>query len=209
MTMQTEMSEQEAAEKMHMVDAAMDATRRLSSAAFLVMYRLIDHGDYEAAPPPDEIAEEVHMSPRKVKRVMRELIDAGLIDERKLDDAGWINIDVGDFHHQEWIAGPNRNIWFEDREQFEEYSRDPEAWSAKYVGLSVEDYREWIRLKGRALCGATTKGGKPCQSVVAWPLDGEAAEWKALHRKVACKAHGGECHGRRRQNSFHCRLPGE
>ena len=161
-----EMSEQEAAEKMHMVDAAMDATRRLSSAAFLVMYRLIDHGDYEAAPPPDEIAEEVHMSPRKVKLVMRELIDAGLIDERKLDDAGWINIDVGDFHHQEWIAGPNRNIWFEDREQFEEYSRDPEAWSAKYVGLSVEDYREWIRLKGRALCGATTKGGKPCRTIV-------------------------------------------
>lgn len=69
------------------------------------------------------------------------------------------------------------------------FNADPDAFAAKHVGLSGEDYAEWIELEGCPRCGGRTKSGAPCRMQVAGMSD--AAVWKAKHRKLYCANHGG------------------
>ncbi len=72
-----------------------------------------------------------------------------------------------------------------------EFLSDPDSFAAKYFGLSLDQYIEWIDVNGCALCGCKTKKGKPCRGVVVGrPM--RASEWKATHREMACFVHGGD-----------------
>ena len=86
-----------------------------------------------------------------------------------------------------------------DQDELAEYLADPDLFAAEYLGLTIDQYREWIALEGAALCGERTKAGHPCRSVVKYCDD--PAEWLELHRSVACVNHGGEKYrkGRRGQ----------
>ena len=70
------------------------------------------------------------------------------------------------------------------------YVADPDLFAAKYLGITVELYYEWLECEGVALCGERTKSGRPCRNVVK--CCDNAMEWQEWHRSVACVAHGGE-----------------
>ena len=72
--------------------------------------------------------------------------------------------------------------------EVEEYNLDNIGYTARAFGLSVPEYREWIKLYGVALCGGRTKGGGQCRNGVGGAY-GDAAEWKARHRKTFCHCH--------------------
>jgi len=75
-----------------------------------------------------------------------------------------------------------------DEEEVAAYDADPDLWAADYFGLTLEQYREWIRTDGTPLCGATTKAGKPCP-VPLGPVQQQITPWLALHRNGLCCAH--------------------
>jgi hypothetical protein len=77
-------------------------------------------------------------------------------------------------------------------QQVSEYQRDPDGFAAAYFALSRDEYQRWIERNGVALCGGTTKSGKPCSNPLTGGYQLKANEWKARHRAEYCKTHGGE-----------------
>jgi hypothetical protein len=71
--------------------------------------------------------------------------------------------------------------------QIAEWQADPDLFAARHFGLTVDEYREWIELNGKALCGKLTKSGRPCNAAFGFQLD--VGEWKRRHRREACHAH--------------------
>jgi hypothetical protein len=69
------------------------------------------------------------------------------------------------------------------------YDSHPDSFAAQHFGLTIDQYREWVRLDGAALCGATTRAGKPCGCILGNQLD--ASDWARRHRKEFCHSHLG------------------
>lgn len=86
--------------------------------------------------------------------------------------------------------GGSEEVYVDD-EQAARWQADPDACAARYFGMTVEEYREWIAVDGYASCGALTKDGRPCRAALAHPHGGQldAREWKRCHRVEACHAH--------------------
>jgi hypothetical protein len=80
-------------------------------------------------------------------------------------------------------------LWLSENEA-REFKADPDLYAAHYLGLTKEEYLEWIRLEGAALCSERTKSGAQCRAVVSYHPD-EAMQWKQRHRMIPCKAHRG------------------
>jgi hypothetical protein len=70
------------------------------------------------------------------------------------------------------------------------YRADPDQFAADEVGLSKDEYREWVALDGMALCGERTKSGALCKNLIS-RIQLSAKDWKARHRQGACHSHGG------------------
>lgn len=75
-----------------------------------------------------------------------------------------------------------------DDDEMIAYIRDPDGWAANYYGLSKVDYIEWTTLDGAAMCRGRTANGDPCRNLTGGSQL-EASDWKAAHRKKACKIH--------------------
>lgn len=71
------------------------------------------------------------------------------------------------------------------------YNMDPDAYAAALCGLTKFEYLQWVDLDGAPLCGHRTKSGDLCRNIIG-PIQLDAREWKARHRKLNCVAHGGE-----------------
>jgi hypothetical protein len=57
---------------------------------------------------------------------------------------------------------------------------------------TVEQYREWIEVRGTALCSERTKRGRLCSLPIAsGGIMTSPDEWLAKHRSEPCKIHGG------------------
>jgi hypothetical protein len=85
-------------------------------------------------------------------------------------------------------------VYIITEEQAARWEADPDLCAARYFGLSVEEYREWIKLDGQPLCGKRTKRGRPCGALLKkgdYHFDARerASEWKRRHRKESCHAH--------------------
>jgi MT-A70 len=67
-----------------------------------------------------------------------------------------------------------------------QYNADPDLFAAKYLGFnSVDEYREWIKLSGMALCSERTRSGRLCRlNVSGGSLS--PAEWLERHRSEPC-----------------------
>lgn len=90
-------------------------------------------------------------------------------------------------------------------DEVELFKKDPDAFAAKFFGLSKADYLEWNELDGEPLCCALTKSGRECKGRVAhWRIEEQrelrrktyrvdgpdyAASWKTLHRQYPCSLH--------------------
>src|SRR5262245_52908727 len=72
------------------------------------------------------------------------------------------------------------------------FKANPDAFAAAYYSLTVDEYREWIALEGKALCGAKTKRGRECRAVIRGGHHCGSVEWKRLHRQWYCHAHAAE-----------------
>jgi hypothetical protein len=78
-----------------------------------------------------------------------------------------------------------------DKREAAAYDADPDGWVADYLGLTIAEYYEFVDRDGIAMCGATTKAGRPCRNhVTGHPWRLEADQWRALHRKELCATHG-------------------
>jgi hypothetical protein len=86
------------------------------------------------------------------------------------------------------IPGGSTGIPLWNEEEVAAYDADPDLFAADYFGLTLDEYREWIRTDGTPLCGAITKAGKPCP-VALGPMQRELGPWLALHRNGLCSAH--------------------
>jgi hypothetical protein len=89
------------------------------------------------------------------------------------------------------IPGGGRDIWFGESAA-DEFKADPDRFAAREFGLTKEEYLEWIRLEGAALCSERTKTGAQCRAVVGCFSQWDPTEWKQYHRLVPCKAHRGK-----------------
>ncbi|MCQ4191017.1 hypothetical protein [Methylocystis suflitae] len=74
------------------------------------------------------------------------------------------------------------------RAELEPYNADPDAFVAAHFGLTKDEYREWVRCDGRALCSERTTSGALC-NVDIGPAPHDALEWKRRHRASACSIH--------------------
>ena len=106
--------------------------------------------------------------------------------------AGWINkpIDPNDCAYLVCLEHPCGGETLEiGRRELDTYNADPDRYAAKHFGFATADeYREWIETNGTPLCSERTKSGHPCRQMVSrGQLD--PAEWKQLHRNVACWMH--------------------
>jgi hypothetical protein len=87
-----------------------------------------------------------------------------------------------------------RTPWVEEEvyiteEQAARWQADPDLCAARYFGLSVEEYREWVvETFGTPLCGARTKSGHLCRNI-ARSGSFDAETWKRLHRRATCHSH--------------------
>jgi hypothetical protein len=87
------------------------------------------------------------------------------------------------------IPGGAKTLHFCEFEEAERYNADPDLWAAEMYGMTKAEYLEWINLDGAPLCRAETKNGRQCRNVIGRTQQC-AREWKALHRKGCCVAHG-------------------
>jgi len=95
----------------------------------------------------------------------------------------------GVLHHVN-IAIPGGRVKIElDDAQAAEYNTDPDAYAARYLGLTKFEYVLWVDLDGAPLCGARTQGGDLCRNAVPGGVQLPASEWKARHRKDFCATH--------------------
>lgn len=88
------------------------------------------------------------------------------------------------------IPGGTQTLHLCEFEEAERYNADPDLYAGELHGLTRAEYREWIGLNGAPLCGAETKNGRQCRNVIG-RIQLRAAEWKAMHGKGCCIAHGG------------------
>jgi hypothetical protein len=83
-------------------------------------------------------------------------------------------------------GGTVYNVYL-DPNEIEAFNANPDAYAARHCGLSLEEYREWIRLNGAVLCGCQTRAGRPCRSAVC--VTNDPREWRERHRAEACWVH--------------------
>jgi hypothetical protein len=86
------------------------------------------------------------------------------------------------------VPGGGRTFHLAQKE-VEVYNRDPDAYAAGLLGLTKDEYLEWVSLDGYALCGEQTKAGRPCCGILSAHYN--PIEWKNTHRQLACYSHGG------------------
>lgn len=75
-------------------------------------------------------------------------------------------------------------------DQLADYNSDPDRYAAGYLGVSIRDYREWVRLEGTALCGAKTRKGLNCRCNLGG-IQRTLKDWRRVHRNFYCSIHGG------------------
>jgi hypothetical protein len=75
------------------------------------------------------------------------------------------------------------------RAELDRYNADPDGYAAEHFGFdTAEQYREWIRCKGTALCSERTKAGRLCRVSIS-KIQQDPAIWKEQHRSRACAIH--------------------
>lgn len=75
-----------------------------------------------------------------------------------------------------------------DESEVAAFDGDPDGYAAKYFGLSLQDYYEWVHLDGTPLCGETTKSGALCKVPCGRTQLGPS-EWSERHRNEVCGTH--------------------
>ncbi|WP_419320577.1 hypothetical protein ACN2C7_06415 [Caulobacter sp. ErkDOM-E] len=75
-----------------------------------------------------------------------------------------------------------------DVEQAVAYMADPKVFSARYFGISVDDYEMWVASGGLAHCVAPTKAGERCRNLVRGAKQLSARQW-GEHQAGLCALH--------------------
>lgn len=78
-----------------------------------------------------------------------------------------------------------------DVDQALAYMADPRGFSARYFGVSVDDYEMWLASGGLARCVAPTKAGERCLNLVKRATQLSARQWRK-RQDGFCALHGRE-----------------
>ena len=78
-----------------------------------------------------------------------------------------------------------------DLKDIELFVADRDAGAAKCLGVTLDEYHEWIESGGGPRCGALTKSGKRCRNPVSGGIHMPIEKWKSLNGD-RCAVHGGE-----------------
>jgi hypothetical protein len=63
------------------------------------------------------------------------------------------------------LMGVLGQLYLSSEDELARYLSDPDRFAAEYLGFTVDEYREWIRLGGDALCSERQVGaGLPLRS---------------------------------------------
>jgi hypothetical protein len=90
---------------------------------------------------------------------------------------------------------------FLDREEMLIYNEDPDLFMAREYGFdTARGLAEYYDSGGAALCGGTTKKGKPCQALIKCCSD--PADFRRVHRQGRCYAHKEQPAHQRQANRF-------
>lgn len=78
-----------------------------------------------------------------------------------------------------------------DVDQALAYMAEPKVFSARYFGISADEYEEWVASQGLGRCVAPTKAGERCRNLVMGATQLSARQWQerpdglcALHGRV-------------------------
>lgn len=88
--------------------------------------------------------------------------------------------------------GGGFNLWLTS-DEVHEYNSDPDLYVARHLGFATaEQYREWVKTEGTALCSERTKSGRLCHNSIAGGhgTQRNAVTWLQLHRSAPCHVHG-------------------
>ena len=80
---------------------------------------------------------------------------------------------------------------FVGQDEMNQYNADPDAFAAKYFGLTVDQYREWIETQATALCSERTRAGRLCRNPIGAGVLLTPKDWLQHHRSAPCFIHGG------------------
>lgn len=86
------------------------------------------------------------------------------------------------------VPGGSKSVLL-DADQALAYMADPKIFSARYFGISVDDYEGWVASDGLARCAAPTKVGERCRNPVRGATQLSAKQW-AEQREEFCALHG-------------------
>lgn len=76
------------------------------------------------------------------------------------------------------------------------FLRDRDQWVADSLGVSKQQYLDWIESGGTPRCGATTKEGHRCKNYVSGGIQRDIDDWVRLEGGY-CAVHGGEASQRK------------
>jgi len=68
------------------------------------------------------------------------------------------------------------------------YIEDPDSVSAKYLGLTGEQYAQYLSDEGMIICAARTKSGRRCKNIVEGPIGIHPHKWLSRQGEV-CTLH--------------------
>lgn len=88
------------------------------------------------------------------------------------------------------VPGGGRNILLKV-DDLEDFVTDEVGFSARFFGVSKEQYLEWLRLDGAVQCSAKTKSGERCRHFVSGGGQMDIKDWLAKNGEY-CAVHGGE-----------------
>lgn len=80
-----------------------------------------------------------------------------------------------------------------NRAQAEEYNKDPDAFSAKHIGITKQQYLDWVEHGPELQCVGTTKAGKRCQRGDL--CMGGVKDWVEMSERYLCPSHRKARHG--------------
>lgn len=103
---------------------------------------------------------------------------------RALAEAGvvfCVNIPTPSGGVHETLSPNEAELYLSDREQIH----------ARLLGLTVQEYREWLSMEGEIRCSAINSNGFRCKNLLSGGMRTDAKQWKR-DQGGYCAIHGGK-----------------
>ena len=75
--------------------------------------------------------------------------------------------------------------------EINQYNANPDAYAARYFGLTIDQYYEWVESHATALCSERTRSGRLCRNRIGAGVLLTSSAWLQQHRSAPCFIHGG------------------